>query len=346
MKLGKVVVVGGFGLVGRELLQVMKNHNWQIEQLVIIGYRTAGKAQATPYGELTVKSLDDRVFVGAQFVFFAAGAKVSQDVIPNLRGKGFRIIDLSSAFRYEPNVPLVIPSINGGVIGKADLIACPNCTTSIALMVLAPIHRIYKITRVNLVSFQSASGAGKDALDDLEEQIKRWANDGQPPKQGQTGNMVYPLAGNLIPQIDFLVPAWAGMTREEMKTHWETNKMLFNPSGRYWFDDVAVIATCVRVPVRRCHSEVLTIQTAKRVNLNKLRDLLGNSFGVTLLDDTVNDYYPMPLNMEGKEEVGVGRIRLAPVANSKEIVLWVCGDQLLRGAALTALEIAEYILLH
>ena len=163
MKTGKVVVVGATGMVGRILLGVMKKHRLKPMELVIVGSSTVGKRKQTPYGSLKVQKMEKSVFDGAEFAFFAAGAKVSKEWIPQLRGRNCRIIDLSSAFRYEPNVPLVIPSINGEAIGDSDLIACPNCTTSIALMVLEPIHSYFGIRRVYLASYQAASGAGWQA---------------------------------------------------------------------------------------------------------------------------------------------------------------------------------------
>lgn len=340
MRVGKIVVVGGTGMVGRELLKVMNHHGLEPKELVITGARTVGTKVETPYGELSVVALDQKVFSDAEFVFFAAGASVSKEWIPNLRGRSFRIIDLSSAFRYMPDVPLVIPSINGDDIGEADLIACPNCTTSIAVMPLAPIHNAYGITRVGLVSYQAASGAGKDALEALENQIRVWVETGSPPLEGRTASTPLTLAGNAIPRIDVLERAWGGFTREEMKTHWEANRMLFARKGGR---TVCVNSTCVRIPVRRCHSEVLTIELASNASLPTLRAILQDAFGVFLMDDASEWYLPTPLNMEGKEEVGVGRIRLSPDKNGKEVLLWVCGDQLLRGAALTAVEILEYL---
>jgi aspartate-semialdehyde dehydrogenase len=156
--------------------------------------------------------------------------------------------------------------------------------------------------------------------------------------------MPLPLAGNLIPRIDVLDPAWGGFTKEEMKTHWEADKILFKARGTNGF--VPVYSTCVRVPVRRCHSEALTIQTEIATTQDQLRELLGEAFGVKVLDDPANNVYPMPLNCECVEEVGVGRIRILPHSDSNEIMLFVCGDQLLRGAALTAVEIMEYLKGH
>lgn len=341
MKLGKVVVVGGSGMVGRELLKVMSSHRFEPLELVITGFSTVGDTIHSPFGDLMVKRLEQEIFSGAGLIFFAAGAPISKEWIPKVRGLFGRVIDLSSAFRYKPDVPLVIPSINGDKINGATLVACPNCTTSIALMALAPIHQAYGITRVSMASYQSVSGAGKEALDALERQTREWAKSGSPSRQGKTGKTPYPLAGNLFARIDSLDPAWGGFTREEMKTHWESNKILFQKDGGAV---VPCVSTCIRVPIRRCHSEVLTIQVAKPATVTGIKHILQGAFGVVVLDFPVEDIYPTPLGMEDKEEVGVGRIRLSPDSEGKEIVLWVCGDQLLRGAALTAVEIAEYIL--
>ena len=340
MKTGKIVIVGGSGMVGREILQVMKNHDLQPTELIIVGSKTVGEKKETPYGKLVVTELNDWAFGGSEFVFFAAGASISSEWIPKIRRQGFRIIDLSSAFRQDPEVPLVIPSINGQEIGDSDLIACPNCTTSIALMVLAPIHHQYIIKKVGLVSYQAASGAGKQALEDLHDQTVFWIQDGKPVFTGNTANTPLSLAGNLIPRIDSLDADWQGFTREEMKTYWEANKILFCRNGGRM---VCINSTCVRVPVRRCHSEVLTIQTEYPMCRESVKKLLSMAFGVVILDEPENWILPMPLNMEGREEVGVGRIRISPGSREKELLLWVCGDQLLRGAALTAVEILEFI---
>ncbi len=339
MKVGKVVIVGGSGMVGQEIMQVMKDHCINLSELIIVGSKTVGEKKKTPYGNLVVTELNEWAFGGSEFVFFAAGADVSNEWIPKIRNQGFRIIDLSSAFRQDPQVPLIIPSINADAIGDSDLIACPNCTTSIALMVLAPIHEAFQINRVSLVSYQAASGAGKKALDDLEKQIESWAKNSSPQIEGKTAKTPLPLAGNLIPRIDSLNPIWQGFTREEMKTHWEANKILFRQNGNR---TVYINSTCVRVPVRRCHSEVLSIQTERAMNRKDVLFFLRNAFGVTIFDTPENWIIPTPLNMEGKEEVGVGRIRILPDSRGKEVLLWVCGDQLLRGAALTAVEILEY----
>ncbi len=334
-RVGKTVVVGGSGMVGRVLLGVMGCHQFIPSQIVVAGKSTVGQTLTTSLGDLVVKPLTREIFANAELVFLAAGAKASREWVPIIADcqRQSKVIDLSSAFRYDDNVPLVIPPINCDDVGDSNLIACPNCTTSIALMVLAPIHRHFEITRVDMASYQAASGAGKQALDDLGFQITEWAQSGQPPLEGTTGSAPYPLAGNLLPRIDTAEPEWQGFTREEMKTYWESRKILFKR-------DVPVYATCVRVPVQRCHSEVLTVRTVKRAIVKELRPILSDAFGVKLLDDVANDVYPMPLNLEGVEEVGVGRIRITP---SGEIIMWVCGDQLLRGAALTAVEIAEFL---
>lgn len=335
MKIGRIVVVGASGMVGRTLLDVMSNHQIMPDSMALVGLNTVGKKLRTHYGEITVWPPDIDVFSGSQLVFLAAGASVSKE-LKNLILRAdpiCRVIDLSSAFRYDPEIPLVIPSINGSDIGDSRFIACPNCTTSIALMALAPIHRQYKITRVDMASYQAASGAGKKALEDLEAQIAEWANKGQPPASGKTASAPYPLAGNLLARIDTAEPDWNGFTREEMKTAWESEKILFK-------EQVPFYSTCIRVPVRRCHSEALTIRVSEKPKLQPLRQLLTDSFGLTVLDNLSQDSYPMPLNMEEQENIGVGRIRITPEG---DIMLWLCGDQLLRGAALTAVEIAEHI---
>ncbi|NUM25329.1 MAG: aspartate-semialdehyde dehydrogenase [Candidatus Buchananbacteria bacterium] len=335
MQIGKTVVVGGSGMVGRVLLETMGRHEIKPLNLVVAGRSSVGETIKTPVGDTVITGLELDLFRDAELVFMAAGAGVSREWIPQILGANncSVIIDLSSAFRYDDNVPLVIPSINKrDMIGKR-LIACPNCTTSIALMPLAPIHHAWSIQRVDLASYQAASGAGKQALDDLDAQTSYWAQNGLPPSSGSTGSTPYPLAGNLLARIDVAQAEWDGFTKEEMKTAWESRKILFK-------DTVPFYATCIRVPVRRCHSEVLTVQVDASPSVGEVRQLLSESFGVVVLDDVASHIYPMPLNMEGREEVGCGRIRVTP---NGDILLWVCGDQLLRGAALTAVEIAEVL---
>ena len=343
-KIGKVAIVGGTGMVGTELLKVMKRHELVPSKLIITGDRTVGQRKSTPYGQRMVKPSNLESCLGADLVFLAAGAEVSKELARPLleADKNVRIIDLSSAFRYEPDVPLVIWSINGDTIGEARLIATPNCTTSIALMALAPLHQKKSpIKAISLVSYQAASGAGQDALADLEKQIKDWCTSGQAPQFGTTGKgHKYPLAGNLIPHIDIADPKWQGFTKEEMKFQWETNKILF----RTRIDDlnVPISATCVRVPVRRCHSMVIHVRFNNILTRLDIKYCLVQTGMVKIIDDVANYQYPMPLNMEGEEKIGVGRIRYATL-DHHEVLMWVVGDQLLRGAALSAVEIAENI---
>ncbi len=347
MRLGKVVVVGGSGMVGRVLLEVLNKHNFQPQELIITGQRTVGQIEETPYGELTVQELTAGIFDGASFVFWAAGAAISKEWINRSRTlrtlKRFHI-DLSSAFRYDPEVPLVIPAINGNTIGMSDVIACPNCTTAIALMALAPIHWQAQLTKVNLVTYQAASGAGKDSLDALGQQVAQWAKKGEPPSEGKTGDVPWPLAGNLFPFIDTFEPEWDGFTREEMKTAWEIRKILLNQP----LNDrsVPITSTCVRVPVQRCHSEVITFQTKLQLSPAEVVEILNSKSnrGVSVVSILDKRLFAMPLFQEGLEEVAVSRIRRTDDRSVNEMVMWVCGDQLLRGAALTAVEVAEYIL--
>lgn len=345
--LGKVVIVGGTGMVGRELLQVMKKHELVPSKLTITGDRTVGQRKSTPYGKRVVKPSNLDSCIGADLVFLAAGAEVSKELARPLleADKNVRIIDLSSAYRYHKGIPLVIYSINGDTIGDRQLIATPNCTTSIALMVLVQLHRMGRINELHLVSYQAASGAGQDALNDLEKQVDDWCLGGKVPKKGLTGKShPYPLAGNVIPRIDTVDPGWDGYTKEEMKFQWETNKILFRKDIHDL--QVRMTATCVRVPVCRCHSMVLTVKFGAKlvISIAEFKKHLTKAFGVKVIDDVGNHKYPMPLNMEGKEEVGVGRIRFGGNREKPdELILWICGDQLLRGAALSAVEIAENI---
>ena len=343
-KFGKVVIIGGSGMVGMELIEVMARHQHQPKELIVTANRTAGNLLKTPYGELEIQPTTVEICEKADLVYLAAGAetslKLSQPIL-DFDSK-VKIIDLSSAFRYEEKWPLVIWSINGDTVKDARLIATPNCTSSIALMVLAPLHKKFTIRKIHLASYQAASGAGKEALDALESQISMWAQLGYPPEKASTASHRYPLAGNLIPHIDITKPEWHGYTKEEMKCVWETNKILF----RTKLDDrsIPITATCVRVPVRRCHSIVLTVKLDAMGNLTaKAAQVLVKAFGVVMMDNLAGYVYPMPLNMENKEEVGVGRLRQSQDLAGDELEMWVVGDQLLRGAALSAVEIAENI---
>ncbi|RHY27024.1 hypothetical protein DYB32_007107 [Aphanomyces invadans] len=310
--------------------------------------RSAGKTVETPYGPLTVKLFSVDAARVMDYVFLAVSGSFALEHAEAIAAPGGAIvIDNSSAFRMEARVPLVIPEINGDTIGSRRLIANPNCTTAVAAMALWPLHCHFKIEKMIVSTYQAASGAGIEGMTELIESTKASLNGAAP----SNAVFAHPLAFNVIPHIDAFQPN--GYTKEEMKVTWETNK-IFGEST------MKISCTAVRIPILRAHSEAITIQTARPITADAARyspcigvclmyvveisrELLRQADGVDLVDDPANKVYPMPLNATAKYNVEVGRIRQSVVFDDHGLDLFVSGDQLLRGAALNAVLIAEYI---
>ncbi|MBD5281873.1 MAG: aspartate-semialdehyde dehydrogenase [Bacteroides sp.] len=332
-----VAIVGASGAVGQEFLRVLDEQNFPIDELRLFGSsRSAGRKYSFREKEYTVKELtknpDD--FKGIDIAFTSAGAGVSRDYAEVITAHGALMIDNSSAFRMDDDVPLVVPEVNGDDAFNTPrrIIANPNCTTIQMVVALKPLNDISPIKRVHVASYQAASGAGASAMDELVEQY-RALSEGREPK---VEKFAFQLAYNVIPHIDVFTDN--GYTKEEMKMFNETKKIMHAPG-------LDVSAMCVRVPVMRAHSEAIWIETEEPISVETAREAFAQAEGVVLMDNPAEKVYPMPLFTAGKDPVYVGRVR-QDLANPRGLSFWVVGDQIKKGAALNAVQIAQYILNH
>ena len=328
-----VAIVGASGAVGQEFLKVLAERNFPIDQLTLFGSpRSAGRKYMFEGKEYEVKLLqhnDD--FKGVDIAFTSAGASTSREYAETITKYGAIMIDNSSAFRMDPDVPLVVPECNAAdaLVRPRGIIANPNCTTIMMVVVLKPIEQLSHITRIHVASYQSASGAGAQAMAELQQQYQELV-EGKPVT---VNKFAYQLAYNVIPQIDVFTDN--GYTKEEMKMFNETRKILHS--------DVKCSAMCVRISALRSHSEAVWIETEKPLSVEEVQAALSVAPGVTLQDDPDTKTYPMPLFTGGKDDVYVGRVR-KDLANENGITLWLSGDQIKKGAALNAVQIAEYLI--
>ena len=328
-----VAIVGTSGAVGQELLSVLEQRNFPVDNLFLFGSsRSAGKEYSFKGKQITVKELkhnDD--FKGIDIAFVSAGGGTSIEFANTITKHGTIMIDNSSAFRMDDDVPLVVPEINGedALNRPKNIIANPNCTTSQLVIALQAIESISHIKKVHVATYQAASGAGAAAMQELEDQ-HRQLTVGEDPT---VSKFAYQLAYNLIPQVDVFTEN--GYTKEEMKMFYETRKIMHS--------DIVVSATCVRVPVMRAHSEAIWVETERPITLEEAKEAFRNSDGVELIDDPANKKYPMPLGLEGTDPVYVGRIR-KDLSNEKGLTFWTVSDQIRKGAALNAVQIAEYLI--
>lgn len=329
-----VAVVGATGAVGQEMISILQERNFPIGELkALASERSHGKEIEFNGSRFQVYKLDKTSFKDIDIALFSAGASRSREFAPIAVEAGAVVIDNSSAFRMEEDVPLVIPEINPHRIGdytKRGIIANPNCTTAVAIMALKPIHDIGKIKRVVAASYQAVSGAGAQAMEELRMQTKA-IMEGKP-----FDSRIFPhqIAFNLLPHIDTFLEN--GYTKEEMKLHNETRKILSD-------DSMQLTATTVRVPVFRAHSVAMNIETERKISVSEATTTLKNFPGVKVVDEPQNLRYPMPIEAAGKDECLVGRIREDYTVPSG-ISLWVVGDQLRKGAALNAVQIAEVLI--
>jgi len=329
----KVAIVGASGAVGQELLRVLDQRDFPVDELVLFGSpRSAGSKYTFRGKELEVKLLqhnDD--FRGIDIAFTSAGAGTSREFADTITKYGTVMIDNSSAFRMDPDVPLVVPECNAedALNHPRGIIANPNCTTIMMVVVLKPIEALSHIVRVHVASYQSASGAGAQAMAELQEQYRQIVQ-GEPVK---VDKFKYQLAYNVIPQIDVFTDN--GYTKEEMKMWAETRKILHS--------DVQCSAMCVRISSLRSHSEAVWIETEEPLDVPTVQRALAAAPGVTLQDDPSTCTYPMPLFTGGKDDVYVGRVR-KDLSCPNGITLWLSGDQIRKGAALNAVQIAEFLL--
>ncbi len=326
-----VAIVGATGAVGLEIMQVLERRNFPISKLTLLASsRSLGRSLSFGDQKIVVRELNDSAFLGVDFALFSANGKISQKYAPIAREAGAIVIDNSSAFRMDLQVPLVIPEINGADAKQHQgIIANPNCTTAITLMGLYPLHCAFGVKRIFASSYQAVSGSGAQAIQELEQQVRSIGKGESVEKQ------VYPhqIAFNVLPHVDAFLDS--GYTKEEMKMQNEGRRIMHLPQFR-------ASVTCVRVPVYRAHSIAVSAEFEKSVSLDVARSVLMRAPGIKLVDDTVSNLYPLPLNVEGKDACEVGRLRL-DCALDNGLAFWICGDQLLKGAALNAVQIAELL---
>ncbi|MEP2023396.1 MAG: aspartate-semialdehyde dehydrogenase [Reichenbachiella sp.] len=325
----KLAVVGATGLVGSEILEVLKERNFEYDELMLVASaRSVGKVIEYKGEAHTVIGLEDAVAAKPDIAIFSAGGSTSLDWAPKFAEVGTIVIDNSSAWRMDPTKKLIVPEINGSAIMIDDrIIANPNCSTIQMVLVLGPLHERYGINRVIVSTYQSVTGSGKGAVDQM-----------MAERNGETPNMVYPhkIDMNVLPHIDVFQDN--GYTKEEMKMTNETVKILGD-------SNVKVSATCVRIPTMGGHSEAVNIEFDKPYDLAEVKEILSKVPGLVIQDDVVNNVYPMPLTAHKKDEVFVGRIR-KDESKANALNLWIVADNLRKGAATNAVQIAQYVTEH
>lgn len=331
----KIAIVGVSGAVGQELLKVLDQRNFPLTELVLFGSkRSFGQIYTFKDKEYKVKELqhnDD--FKEVDIALVSAGSGTSLNFAKTITKHGALMIDNSSAFRMDDEVPLVVPEVNAedALNTPKSIIANPNCTTIQMVVSLKPIEQLSHIKKVHVSSYQSASGAGATAMNELIEQVKQSTTG----KEVHVEKFAYQLAFNLIPHIDVFTDN--GYTKEEMKMYNETRKIMHS--------NIEVSATCVRVPVMRAHSESIWVETEDELSVEQIRKAFENFNGIIVEDNPSEKKYPMPLFLSGRDEVFVGRIR-KDLTNPKGIAFWSVSDQIRKGAALNAVQIAEYLIQH
>ncbi|WP_277098900.1 aspartate-semialdehyde dehydrogenase [Coprobacter secundus] len=329
----RVAIVGASGAVGQEFLRVLDERNFPLDELLLFGSkRSAGTLYTFRNKEIIVKELqhnDD--FKDVDIVFTSAGAGTSKEFAQTITKYGAVMIDNSSAFRMEDDVPLVVPEVNGpdAKVRPRGIIANPNCTTIQMVVALQAIENLSHIKTVHVSTYQAASGAGAAAMAELKHQYEQLINGETPTIE----KFVYQLAYNVIPQVDVFTDNL--YTKEEMKMYNETRKIMHS--------DVKVSAMCVRVPVMRAHSESIWIETERPVSVQEAKEAFAKADGVILMDEPENKRYPMPLDIARKDGVYVGRVR-SDISNPKGLTFWAVSDQIKKGAALNAVQIAEYLI--
>ena len=327
-----MAVVGATGAVGVEMIQTLERRNFPVGKLTLLASaRSVGRTLRFRDTEIPVTELTANSFSGVDLALFSAGGAISRDLAPGAVAAGCVVVDNSSAFRQDPAVPLVVPEINAGDLrNHHGIIANPNCTTAITLMALYPLHQAFGVTRLVAASYQAVSGTGARAIEELQRQVRQIA-------AGETVTReVYPhqIAFNVLPQVDSFLPD--GYTREEMKLQNEGRKIMHHPGFR-------ASVTCVRVPVYRAHSVAVSAEFERPVTAEAAREVLRAAPGLVVVDEPERQRYPMPLEVSGQFDCAVGRIR-KDLAFDNGLAFWVAGDQLLKGAALNAVQIAEELI--
>ncbi|MEG3438442.1 aspartate-semialdehyde dehydrogenase [Pannus brasiliensis CCIBt3594] len=327
----RVAILGATGAVGTELLELLESRDFPIESLKLLASeRSAGKTLPFKGESLSIEAVNENSFRDIDIVLASAGGSTSKAWAKTIVESGATLIDNSSAFRMNPDVPLVVPEVNPESVAKhRGIIANPNCTTILLGVAIWPLHQVRPIERAIVSTYQSASGAGARAMEELKEQARAILENRQPP----TNSFPYPLAFNLFPHNTPINDL--GYCEEEMKMVNETRKIFGVPEFR-------LSATCVRVPVDRAHSESVNLEFSSPFPVEKAREILSSAPGVKLVEDWKANYFPMPIDATGRDEVLVGRIR-QDISNPNALELWLCGDQIRKGAALNAVQIAELL---
>lgn len=325
----KVAVVGASGLVGQKMLEILTERKFEVTELIpVASERSVGKKLSFNGEEYTIVSMDDAIAAKPDIALFSAGGSVSLEHAPRFAEVGTVVIDNSSAWRMDPTKKLVVPEVNGDVLRIDDrIIANPNCSTIQMVVALKPLHDAYKIKRVVVSTYQSVTGSGKGAVDQLNGE-----------REGKDIQKVYPhkIDMNALPHIDVFQDN--GYTKEEMKMVNETKKIMGD-------DSILVTSTCVRIPTVGGHSEAVNIEFESEFELENIKDSLSKAPGVTVIDNPSNNEYPMPLNAHDKDDVFVGRIR-RDETQPKTLNMWIVSDNLRKGAATNAIQIAEYMREH
>ena len=330
-----IAIVGASGAVGQELLRVLEQRQFPVSELRLFGSsRSAGTRYIFRGCEYTVQLLEHGdAFRGVDIAFASAGASVSREYAEDITRFGAVLIDNSSAFRMDEDVPLVVPEVNAqdALVRPRGIIANPNCTTIQMVVALQAIERVSHIRRVHVSTYQAASGAGAQAMKELEMQYRQVLNGEKPTVE----KFAYQLAYNLIPHIDVFTDN--GYTKEEMK--------MFNETRKIMHSDIRVSATCVRVPSLRAHSESVWVETEQPISVEQAKSAFASAEGCVLMDEPEKKIYPMPLFLSGKDEVFIGRVR-KDLTDECGLSFWCVSDQIRKGAALNAVQIAEYLLNH
>lgn len=334
----KIGIIGATGAVGMEMVRVLYDRKFPVSELhLFASERSAGKRLDTPFGEITVELFSVEAAREMDFVFMAVSGDFAKEFAPQIShstssgqaGQGAIVIDNSSAFRYDDAIPLVVPEINPEAAKNSKLIANPNCTTAILAVALYPLYKKFGIKRAIVSTYQATSGAGAEGMAELEEGSRKYLAG----EEVKNEFFAHPIPFNLIPHIDTFQDN--GFTREEMKVTWETRKIFGAPN-------LKISCTAVRIPTFRAHAEACTIETEKPITPEAAREILAKAPGVKVVDNPENNEYPMPLTATKKYDVEVGRIRSSLVFENG-LDFFVCGDQLLKGAALNAVQIAEIL---
>lgn len=331
-----IAIVGASGAVGHEFLRVLDEQNFPVDNLRLFGSKRSAGSQLEFKGKkYTIEELTpESDFSGVDIAFTSAGAGTSKEYEKVITRHGTLMIDNSSAFRMDKDVPLVVPELNGAdaLDRPRNVIGNPNCTTIQMVLALKPIDDLSKIKKVHVATYQAASGAGASAMAELENQYKELADGKKPTVE----KFAHQLAFNLIPHVDVFTDN--DYTKEEMKMYNETRKIMHS-------DEIAVSATCVRVPVLRAHSEAIWVETEKPLEISEVRKAFENAEGLVVVDNPAEKQYPMPLFVADQDPVYVGRLR-KDLANPNGLTFWVVGDQIKKGAALNAVQIAQWLLKH